>query len=329
MDPSSTAVQAHVEAVVLDIVRRYDVDGIHFDDYFYPYPVAGQDFPDDKTFAAYQAKGGKLTKRDWRRSNTDEFVRSMYAMVHRKKPWVKVGISPFGIYRPGIPDGIQAGVDQFDGLYADCIKWLAEGWCDYMVPQLYWKIDQTHQTYPTLQNWWIGQNPKKRILAIGNATYKVEEAGWSSSEIMDQVAMTRKSAASGNVFFSFKNLQQNIKGLKTLLQKGPYAEHAISPSMPWLKNESLPSPKLSVLDKGDQWMALFDVDKLTLPKVRQWAVWIRMGDRWSFRLEPTLPGGIVIPKKDVNAIAVAPLDRLAEHGPWAVWRIPATSAKTL
>src|SRR5205085_7669897 len=136
----------HSLAVVLDVVRRYDVDGVHLDDYFYPYPEKGPDgkeipFPDDDTWAAYRKAGGTLARDDWRRDAVNDFVKRLYEGVHKAKPWVKVGISPFGIWRPGHPEGI-AGFDPYARLYADAKLWLNEGWVDYWTPQLYWPIRQ-------------------------------------------------------------------------------------------------------------------------------------------------------------------------------------------
>ncbi|HEU4562410.1 MAG TPA: family 10 glycosylhydrolase, partial [Longimicrobium sp.] len=156
MDPGEPRVQDHSINVILDVVRRYDVDGVHIDDYFYPYPerdsASGRniDFPDEPSWQRYQAGGGRLSRDDWRRNNVDTFVERMYREVHRVKPWVQVGISPFGIWRPGHPQQIVTGFDQYAAIYADARKWLREGWTDYFVPQLYWPIARTGQSYPVL-----------------------------------------------------------------------------------------------------------------------------------------------------------------------------------
>ncbi|HEX9938601.1 MAG TPA: family 10 glycosylhydrolase, partial [Longimicrobium sp.] len=163
MDPGEPRVQDHSMAVILDVVRRYDVDGVHIDDYFYPYPErdsatgGNREFPDEASWRRYQAGGGRLSRDDWRRNNVDRFVERMYREVHQVKPWVQVGISPFGIWRPGYPAQITAGLDQYAGLYADARKWLREGWTDYFVPQLYWPIARTGQSYPVLLDWWANE----------------------------------------------------------------------------------------------------------------------------------------------------------------------------
>ncbi|HEU4417476.1 MAG TPA: family 10 glycosylhydrolase, partial [Planctomycetota bacterium] len=140
MDPGDERAAKWSLAVIQDVVQRYDVDGVHIDDYFYPYPEKGQAFPDERSFATYREKGGRLAVADWRRANIDSFVQRMYEVVHEARPWVQVGISPFGIARPGVPEGIKAGIDQYAQLYADVRKWLREGWLDYLTPQLYWPI---------------------------------------------------------------------------------------------------------------------------------------------------------------------------------------------
>ena len=140
MDPGAAAVQNRTYDCILDVVRRYDIDAVHFDDYFYPYPVSGQEFPDSATYQAYRNSGGGLSLDDWRRDNVNKLINRLYTGIHAAKPHVKFGISPFGIYRPGIPPGI-VGFDQFGDLYADPKLWIERGWVDYLAPQLYWRVD--------------------------------------------------------------------------------------------------------------------------------------------------------------------------------------------
>jgi uncharacterized lipoprotein YddW (UPF0748 family) len=229
LNPTNTEVQKHSLAVVLDVVKRYDLDGIHLDDYFYPYPEQDDakkeiPFPDDDTWAAYQKTGGKLSRDDWRRDAVNTFVKTLYTEVHKEKPWVKVGISPFGIWRPGHPEGI-AGFDQYAKLYADAKLWLNEGWVDYFVPQLYWPIAQEKQSYPKLLDWWMKESTKGRPVWPGNYTSK-----YGAEEIVNQVKMTREKQAMGNIHFSMKSLTgEKFDKLKTL-----YAEPAEVPVMPWL-----------------------------------------------------------------------------------------------
>ena len=171
LDPGEPEAREHSLRVVTDIVRRYDIDGIHMDDYFYPYPVRDSArggnfaFPDS---GSYARSGSALPVDDWRRENIDRFVERMYRESHEIKPSIKVGISPFGIWRPGNPPGV-AGLDAYSAIYADSRKWLQQGWVDYFVPQLYWPIARTDVSFPILLDWWAKQNPRRRALRLGRS----------------------------------------------------------------------------------------------------------------------------------------------------------------
>jgi uncharacterized lipoprotein YddW (UPF0748 family) len=250
-------VQRRTLDVMLDVVKRYDIDGIHIDDYFYPYKEKGpdgqiMDFPDGASFSRLDRRSQIGASRgDWRRQNVDTFIQQLYAEVKKTKRWVKVGISPFGIYRPGFPQGIKAGVDQYDDLYADVLKWYTKGWCDYMTPQLYWPIKQTAQAYPTLLKWWAENNPAKRHFWPGNFTSRTSpsEGNWPAQEVVDQIALTRKMpGAEGNVHFSMKAFMANYNGVATALKNGPYKNPAIIPASPWLGGSKPAAPSVTVLD---------------------------------------------------------------------------------
>ena len=177
IDPGIPAARALVLATILDVVRRYDIDGVHIDDYFYPYQethtvtehVHGRrvhvrrviDFPDDASWKRYGKRSGFATRAAWRRANIDDFVESLYDSVKRAKPAVAVGISPFGIWRPGSPPGIT-GLDAYAELYADSRSWLQHGWVDYLAPQLYWPMDGAEHRFTALDAWWHTQNPLGR-----------------------------------------------------------------------------------------------------------------------------------------------------------------------
>ncbi|HON08886.1 MAG TPA: family 10 glycosylhydrolase, partial [Verrucomicrobiota bacterium] len=157
LDPGMTSAQDYVRSVILDVVRRYDIDGVHIDDYFYPYvekDSSGQDipFPDNETYNLYKSKGGKLSKGDWRRENINNFIKTINQSIHKEKNWVKFGISPFGIWRPDASLSIR-GMDAYEQIFADSKKWINNGWCDYFAPQLYWKIDAQGQSFPVLLKW--------------------------------------------------------------------------------------------------------------------------------------------------------------------------------
>lgn len=238
-------------AVILDVVRRYDIDGIHIDDYFYPYKEKDDaekliPFPDDDTWAAYQKAGGKLARDDWRRDAVNRFVERMYRETKKAKPWVKVGISPFGIWRPGHPPGI-AGLDQYAELFADAKLWFNEGWCDYYCPQLYWPIAQEKQSYPKLLAWWVGENKKGRHLWPGNYTSRVtgKEKGWPASEVAEQIRVTRaQKGATGNVHFSTKALLNNPGGVADAI-KEVYKAPALVPAVEWGEGQPPAAPTLT------------------------------------------------------------------------------------
>lgn len=236
MDPGAREVQQFIVNVTEDIVRRYDVDGIHMDDYFYPYSD-GTEFPDGNTYAAYQKAGGKLSKSDWRRSNVNTLIQSMNTRIHAIRPKVKFGISPFGIWKSNVPSGI-VGLSSYDTLYCDSRLWLEQGWVDYLVPQLYWSIDPPAQSYRTLLTWWIQQSSKGRHIYGGNALYRMSstDQNWPVTEIVRQVNVTRSNRdrlALGNVFYSTRQIMQNVKGIQTELAK-LYPEKVNVPKMSWL-----------------------------------------------------------------------------------------------
>jgi len=166
MDPGANAVVEHLLNVTKDIVSRYDVDGIHMDDYFYPYPEAAP-FPDDATYSKYQQDGGSLARDDWRRLNVNNMITRMLEAVKTTKPQCKFSISPFGLYRPGQPEGMPppiTGFDPYSQIYADAKLWLEQGWVDFLAPQLYWAINSTGQSYPMILDWWLQNNPARKYI---------------------------------------------------------------------------------------------------------------------------------------------------------------------
>lgn len=241
MDPGIAEIRQRMIRVVLDVVKRYDIDGVHIDDYFYPYPVTAGgsklDFPDRRTYAAYRRGGGQLDRPSWRRRNVDVLIRELYAAVKGQKMWVKVGISPFGIWRPGNPPSIEAGIDTYDELFADSRKWLEEGWLDYIAPQLYWPVDPPAQSYPVLLRWWVEQNQKGRHVWPGLPVYKIPLTGprkMSAADIAQQIRITRETpGATGHILFNAKVWMQNVDGIADTLAT-LYAEPALVPATPWL-----------------------------------------------------------------------------------------------
>jgi uncharacterized lipoprotein YddW (UPF0748 family) len=260
MDPGDPRVRDLTTRVVLDIVRRYDIDALHMDDYFYPYKetVRGRElpFPDDATWARYRRGGGTLERDDWRRENVNQLVRQLNDAIHNVKPWVRFGISPFGIWRPGYPASVR-GLDQYSQLYADARKWLRQGWLDYFTPQLYWSVDKPEQRYDELLKWWVGENVMRRHMWPGNYTGKMllPSFQWRTSEILEQIRLTRaQPGATGNVHFSMKVFFENPDALTERLVAGPYAQPALVPATTWLDVGAPAAPTIAVRNNPSRGM---------------------------------------------------------------------------
>ena len=248
LDPGLPEVRAHSTRVILDVVERYDLDAVHMDDYFYPYPDERPDgsvlpFPDEATFAA---RGEGLSRSDWRRRNVDTFVRELGPAVHGLKPWVKVGIAPFGIWRPKHPESVR-GMDAFEALSADTRRWLREGWVDYLAPQLYWGTNFPEQRFGDLASWWEAQNPLGRHLwpGISSRWIKSErDPSRDAGEILRQIEIVRATAPNvrpGHIHWNLSALVEDRDGIVGALQAGPYREGALVPASPWLAGE-VPGP---------------------------------------------------------------------------------------
>ncbi|MFK8001284.1 MAG: glycoside hydrolase family 10 protein [Polyangiales bacterium] len=230
LDPGSAAAEEHTLAVVRDVVSRYDIDGLHFDDYFYPYPNES-DFPDGASYARYQSGGGTLGRGDWRRDNVNRMVRRVSEVVAEVNANVRFGISPFGIYRPGIPEG-TTGLDQYDAIYADPPVWIREGWVDYLAPQLYWPSTQTRQAYEPLTEWWGALAQDGRSIWVGNYLSQLgSSAAWDLDEVREQIRITRANApeVNGNIMFQIAPLMENRMGVADAFRDVMYADPALSP----------------------------------------------------------------------------------------------------
>jgi uncharacterized lipoprotein YddW (UPF0748 family) len=328
-DPGEPAAVDYFIAVLNDVVERYDVDGVHIDDYFYPYQIkdeAGKivPFPDDESYNRAVSAGETLTRDDWRRQNVNRLVQRMYEEVKRAKPWVLVGISPFGIWRPGHPKGIE-GLDQYATLYADARKWLHEGWLDYFTPQLYWKIESEGQSYPKLLAWWAEQNVKHRHLWLGNFTSRIRRRpnaretreSWSAEEILRQIKATRaQPGATGNVHFSMKALMRNYDGIADKLKSGPYAQPALVPESNWLGDATLPAPQV-VAQPGGPSVAV----EMSLPSGDspwQWVVRLQTDDGWKTEIVPGRETRHVVSLRDhrrAKKVAISAVTRLYREGP--------------
>jgi uncharacterized lipoprotein YddW (UPF0748 family) len=252
MDPGDPEVRRRSVRAIVDVAKRYDIDGVHIDDYFYPYPEndsSGKkiEFPDSATYARYLASGGKLAKDDWRRSNVDKLVEELYKGVHAVRPIVRVGVSPFGIWRPGNPSTIK-GFDAYDQIYADSKKWLQDGWLDYLAPQLYWPIARPDQSFPVLYDWWLSVNTKHRHIWPGLATYRVAESSQRripAQEIVDEIDTTRARGGDlGHIHFNTSVLMKNPDSLDEKLSSR-YTRPALVPASPWLDAKVPGRPTIS------------------------------------------------------------------------------------
>jgi uncharacterized lipoprotein YddW (UPF0748 family) len=325
MDPGEPEVRAHSLAVVLDVVRRYDIDGVHLDDYFYPYPETDTatnqpiDFPDEPSWRRYVAGGGTLSRADWRRENVNTLIQELYEGIHREKPWVRFGISPFGFWKPDYPAGTGTRFSQHDQLYADARKWIREGWVDYYTPQLYWAISRPDLPYPVLLRWWIEQNVHDRHMWPGNFTSRVPRE-WRAEEITDQVWVTRGiPGATGNVHFSMKAFMQNPDSLNERLLRGPYRDRALVPATPWLGGRVLAAPAVSV-QTGSGWARYpVRIEPAAGEEPRWWIVRVRRGTAWTVDVIPGAQRTYQIEAPAAgqpapSVVVVTPVDRLGTEG---------------
>jgi uncharacterized lipoprotein YddW (UPF0748 family) len=232
-DPGNPAARRFVEDSMLEAVEKYDIDGVHFDDFFYPYPQDGQDFPDNASYARY---GGGRSRADWRRDNVDTLVREMDQRIKAIKPWVRFGISPFGIWRNRSSDPAGSdtrGLESYDAIYADTRKWVREGWLDYIVPQLYWTVGFAKADYAKLLPWWSALVKGTGVqLYIGQADYRVgEEGAWSNPAELDRhLTMDEQTGVvQGEVHFSAKSILADRLGAVTRYRDHHYATPALLP----------------------------------------------------------------------------------------------------
>jgi uncharacterized lipoprotein YddW (UPF0748 family) len=250
-NPGIPEARKFVEDAMLDAVARYDIDGVHFDDFFYPYPVGGQDFADDAAFARYGA--GFASKADWRRDNVNELVEETGQRIKKLKPWVKFGISPFGIWRNQAVDPLGSptrGLESYDDIYADTRLWVKREFLDYIVPQLYWYIGFDVADYAKLLPWWVDVASGTRVqLYVGQADYRVGQPGvWSDpAELERELALNHKYAVSGSVHFSAKDVRADRLGSVTRYRGSQDAQPALVPLMAQLPVTKLAPPTVTAV----------------------------------------------------------------------------------
>lgn len=335
MDPGEPFAARRTLEVISEVVRNYDVDGIHIDDYFYPYPIpappaptsakpapsAELDFPDEPAWQRYLAVKGKLTRNDWRRQNVDYLVEDIYRTIHRIKPWVRFGVSPFGIGRPDRrPKGI-AGFSQYDKLYADAELWLQKGWLDYFAPQLYWPKARKAQDFATLLKYWSQENLAQRHLWPGLFTSSINDTptSWVPDEITRQIDLTRaRKGAGGHIHYSMIALMQDRKGISGLLAVGPYTQGALVPATPWL--DAVP-PGAPTLRRETSGIAAGGVSITAAngKPVSLYAIWRRHGRHWNFSVQPAVEPVINLapdPKLGaIEALVVSAVDAVGNESP--------------
>ncbi|WP_140937123.1 glycoside hydrolase family 10 protein [Sphingobacterium lumbrici] len=315
-DPADQRTQDHAAAVVKDIVKRYDIDGVHFDDYFYPYASynGGADFPDNKTWNAYRSAGGHLSRADWRRYNVNKFIERVYADIKAEKNYVKFGLSPFGIWKPGYPAGVT-GSSQYDELYADAKLWLNKGWIDYFTPQLYWPINPSKQSFTALLKWWQSENTHNRHLWPGLNTVGVSVSD-KPTEIVNQIEATREIIPNsvGAVHWSIAGLTKSPTMLNKI-SNGPYRQKSLIPKSPWLSANPLLQPTLLLtIEKGNIFAKWLHKQP---DQVFHWVLYSRYGDTWETEILDANITAMEFGKskngKNLNAVAVQAIDRLGNE----------------
>lgn len=300
MDPSMKGTQDHSYNVVMDLIRRYDLDGIHFDDYFYPYPDYNnfKDFPDDASWQAYRASGGRLSRSGWRREAVNTFIERLYKGIKAEKPWVKFGLSPFGIWQPYNPPAIRTDFNQHETLYADAKLWLNRGWIDYYSPQLYWPVGQIGQSFPVLLGWWKAENIKGRHLWPG-IRIGMSPASGAAGEMVNQIMVTRGllPESPGVIHWSIGPLV-NTPGMAEAVSEGPYRRPALVPPMPWLDTRAPAAPAVTMkAENGRLHISWIHSDPARIGRT---VVYYRYGSGWNQNIHGNTVTKDAIPAFIVN-----------------------------
>lgn len=307
LDPARQEVQDLSYNVIMDVMERYDVDGIHFDDYFYPYPayMNGGDFPDDETYEAYLADGGEMERDDWRRDAVNRFVKRLYDGIKEKRPYVIFSISPFGIYRSGVPETVGQTFDQYDALYADALLWYQKGWVDFYTPQLYWPISRIRLSFPVLLRWWLDQNEAERHLWPGLVLYHHDTHEEAALETVNQIMISRGVIGHnpGTVHFSMRHYFSN-EDLYEKIKDGPYASPAIVPAYPWLSDKTPPAPPVEILATVDGLHVNWQTEIETFLSI----VYYQTGGQWHYEILPRTENSKTL-GNNITAVAVSTIDR--------------------
>ena len=337
MDPGERAVQDHSIAVMTDVARRYDVDGIHIDDYFYPYRERDSTgveipFPDDASWNRYVASGGRLNRSDWRRHNVDQFVARLYRSIRATKPWVKFGVSPIGIWRPGYPAGACC-FDAYESIYADARKWFVDGTLDYFVPQLYRRMADTLMTYGVMLGWWAEQNARQRHLYAGmipSSVRNIDRDGWPYDEIVGQVFVTRgHPGAHGHVHFSARALMRDTDSLAYRLSRTVYRTPALVPASTWLDGTRPRAPRASLAWTTTSSRAVLTIEPPRDDDVRLWVVRSRFGNNWNVEIIPAARRQLeLVGSSPVREVVITAIDRVGNESQRLILRTVTGTANT-
>ena len=322
LDPGNPEAKEHTIRVILDVVERYDIDGVHFDDYFYPYPsyAAGNDFPDSLSWQRANEAGNTLSRADWRRNNVNELMKELSERIKEAKPHVKFGISPFGIWRPGYPEN-TTGFDAYEQLYADARLWLKEGWVDYMTPQIYYRIHQISQPFPVMLQWWIDQNKHERHIWPGLFTSRLRttDVTWPVDEIIGQVYTSRAfPEVDGKIHFSMRTFLENSGNINRIIAAGPHAKSSLIPATHWLDIAEPGKPEFTVTDYGSH-ITLRMAPVKPDDDVRWWVLKSEYKDYHEIevlsgsRINISLYGGEAMPRPEKFAISA--VNRAGMEGP--------------
>ncbi|HEY8563146.1 MAG TPA: family 10 glycosylhydrolase [Pyrinomonadaceae bacterium] len=313
LDPTDAEVQKYSLSVILDVVKRYDVDGVHFDDYFYPYAEKDADgnkieFPDDKNWQKYLDGLGNLAdpiaRDDWRRNHVNRFIAAVGRETKRLKPEVMYGISPFGVAE-----------ENYKNLYADAEKWLREGWVDYFVPQIYWKSDRPNREFAPLLKHWENVNEKNRHVWAGIGTYKIpsKTENFSAAEIVHQISLTREiQRTAGNIQFSFKSVRSDFDKIQNALREKPYRSEAIIPLSPWIKSAKPLAPRVKITRDAETVRAAWRENGKR--KAFWFVVYAKDANGWSYSILPAAQKSIALSAgRKIEKVIVTSVDRLGNE----------------
>lgn len=308
-DPSKQGTQNHSYNVVMDIIKRYDVDGIHFDDYFYPYPSYNnnKDFPDDESWQLYLKNNGKLSRADWRRESVSKFIKRLYSGIKKEKPSVKFGLSPFGFWKPLHPSSVTEGFDQHNELYADAKLWLNKGWIDYYTPQLYWPINRIDLSFPVLLNWWKSENKKGRHIWPGMSIGR-KKGEKAIDETINQIMITRGmlSESPGAVHWSIGSLV-TAPALAKALSEGPYKKQALVPKFPWLNKKAPEQPEVKFSIKKDSLIISWRHKHLS--DISNFVVYYKYKTKWNYTIHGNSIKSEKFPIFKINSKSLSKTDK--------------------